>query len=45
MEKNEKELTNLSYESDGKMGKEQRKTESNDKSEPMDFFNITQDSE
>ncbi|WP_246943944.1 hypothetical protein [Bacillus pinisoli] len=41
-EENQK-LTNLSYESDGKMGKDREEKEQ--ASEAKDFFNITPDSE
>ncbi|MBM7659636.1 hypothetical protein JOC85_000403 [Bacillus mesophilus] len=45
MKKSEEELKNLSYESDGKMGKQQYKREQEEDTIVKDFFNITPDSE
>lgn len=42
--KDEKDSFKLSYESDGKMGK-QPKDKQNQEEEPIQFFNITPDSE
>ncbi|MEH7109105.1 hypothetical protein [Bacillus sp. JJ1764] len=44
MEKDKKTLENLSYESDGKMGKNNTKSKANEK-EQANFFNTTQNSE
>ncbi|WP_256358495.1 hypothetical protein [Bacillus sp. sid0103] len=44
MEKNKKVSENLSYESDGKMGKNNNKEKDNRKDQ-ADFFNTTQNSE
>ncbi|MEH7501541.1 hypothetical protein V7152_05755 [Neobacillus drentensis] len=44
MEKNKKVSENLSYESDGKMGKNNNKVKEN-KKDQADFFNTTQNSE
>jgi hypothetical protein len=44
MEKNEKVPEKLSYESDGKMGKNNNKVKAN-KKDHVEFFNTTQNSE
>ncbi|MFP5114982.1 hypothetical protein ACSU64_21740 [Bacillaceae bacterium C204] len=44
MEKNKKVPENLSYESDGKMGKNNNKVKAN-KKDQVEFFNTTQNSE
>ncbi|WHY69778.1 hypothetical protein [Neobacillus sp. SuZ13] len=45
MEKNKKSSENLSYESDGKMGKNHNTVKDNKKDQADDFFNTTQNSE
>ena len=45
MEKNKKGSEKLSYESDGKMGKNNNKVKGNQKDQANDFFNTTQNSE
>ncbi|MDQ0198013.1 hypothetical protein [Neobacillus ginsengisoli] len=44
MREHENTKNNLSYESDGKMGN-QNKEKNNNKQKPVEFFNTTQDSE
>ena len=41
----EEKLKNLSYESDGKMGKENSSAKNNEELKEKEFFNVTQDSE
>ncbi|WP_180230138.1 hypothetical protein [Bacillus sp. AFS073361] len=45
MEKKKKVSEKLSYESDGKMGKNNNKVKGNQKDQADDFFNTTQNSE
>ncbi|MFD1735542.1 hypothetical protein ACFSCX_03105 [Bacillus salitolerans] len=45
MKKQKEKIPNLSYESDGKMGKKDTEKNQIEKNKSADFFNITPDSE